>query len=140
VIARSRNASIKVIVPVVINKIYVIAKLPLTNEFNSYCIFATHSPLIIRELLSRNVYIMEREDAVLCVRKPVFETFGENLTVITEDIFGNNIIPNQYKKILQQLVALNKSYDEIVSLISSKNIPLSLNTRVYLKSIINEKP
>ena len=38
-IARSRNASIKVIVPVVINKIYVIAKVPLTNGCNSPTIF-----------------------------------------------------------------------------------------------------
>lgn len=118
-----------------INAIY-----ELTNEFQSYCILATHSPLIIRELLSRNVYIMERDESVLIVRKPLSETFGENLTVITEDIFGNNTIPNQYKKILNQLVKSGKSYDEIVSLISSDSIPLSLNTRIYLKSIINEEP
>jgi ABC-type multidrug transport system ATPase subunit len=117
-----------------INAIY-----ELTNEFQSYCIIATHSPLIIRELLSRNVYIMERDETVLSVRKPISETFGENLTVLTEDIFGNNIVPNQYKKILNRLVASGKSYDEIVSIISSENIPLSLNTRIYLKSIINEE-
>ncbi|RCW92418.1 AbiJ-related protein [Winogradskyella arenosi] len=117
-----------------INAIY-----SLTNEFQSYCILATHSPLIVRELLSHNVYIMEREEAVLSVRKPFSETFGENLTVITEDIFGNNSIPNQYKKILNRLVESGKSYDEIVSLIASDNIPLSLNTRIYLKSIIDEK-
>jgi ABC-type multidrug transport system ATPase subunit len=111
----------------------------LTNEFQSYCILATHSPLIVRELLSRNVYIMERDESVLSIRKPISETFGENLTVITEDIFGNNNILNQYKKILNQLVESGKSYDEIISIISSENIPLSLNTRIYLKSIINEE-
>jgi ABC-type multidrug transport system ATPase subunit len=117
-----------------INAIY-----ELTNEFQSYCIIATHSPLIIRELLSSNVYIMERDETVLSVRKPISETFGENLTVLTEDIFGNNIVPNQYKKILNRLVASGKSYDKIVSIISSENIPLSLNTRIYLKSIIDEE-
>lgn len=111
----------------------------LTNEFQSYCIMATHSPLIVRELTSRNVFVMERDNDVLSIRKPVFETFGENLTIITENIFGNNVIPNQYKKILQKLVNLNKSYDEILSMISSENTPISLNTRIYLKSIINEK-
>ncbi len=111
----------------------------LTNEFQSYCILATHSPLIVRELLSSNVYILEREEYILSIRKPISETFGENLTVITEDIFGNNIIPNQYKKILGRLVESGKSYDEIISLISSENIPLSLNTRIYLKSIIDEE-
>jgi ABC-type multidrug transport system ATPase subunit len=89
----------------------------LTNEFQSYCILATHSPLIVRELLSRNVYIMERDESVLSVRKPISETFGENLTVITEDVFGNNNILNQYKKILNQLVESGKSYDKIISII-----------------------
>lgn len=111
----------------------------LTNEFQSYCILATHSPLIVRELLSSNVYIMEREESILSVRKPISETFGENLTVITEDIFGNNVIPNQYKRILNRLVESGKSYDEIISIISSDNIPMSLNTRIYLKSIIDEE-
>jgi ABC-type multidrug transport system ATPase subunit len=111
----------------------------LTNEFQSYCILATHSPLIVRELLSSNVYIMEREENILSIRKPIRETFGENLTVITEDIFGNNSIPNQYKEILNHLVLSGKTFDEIVSLISTENIPLSLNTRIYLKSIIDEK-
>ena len=82
---------------------------------------------------------MERDETVLSVRKPISETFGENLTVLTEDIFGNNIVPNQYKKILNRLVASGKSYDKIVSIISSENIPLSLNTRIYLKSIIDEE-
>jgi len=117
-----------------INTIY-----SLTNEFQSYCILATHSPLIVRELFSSNVYIMDREESVLSVRKPISETFGENLTVITEDTFGNNSITNQYKEILRGLVELGKSYEEIVSIISSENIPLSLNTRIYLKSIIDEK-
>lgn len=111
----------------------------LTNEFQSYCILATHSPLIVRELLSRNVYIMERDESVVIIRKPISETFGENLTVITEDIFGNSIIPNQYKITLNRMVKSGKSYEEIVSLISSEGIPLSLNVRIYLKSIIDEE-
>lgn len=111
----------------------------LTNEFQSYCIIATHSPLIVRELLSQNVFIIERDHNIVSIRKPINETFGENLTVITEDIFGNSEIPKQYKTILQKLVNTGKSYDDIIDMIESDNIPLSLNTRIYLKSIINEK-
>jgi len=117
-----------------INTIY-----ELTQDFQSYCIIATHSPLIVRELLSRNVYIMERESNMVIARKPLIETFGENLTIITDEIFGNREIPNQFKKILERLVKSNRSFEEIISLIESENIPLSLNARIYLKSIINEK-
>ena len=78
---------------------------------------------------------MEIEENVLSIRKPIFETFGENLTVITEDIFGNSEVSNQYKRILKHFVKSDKSYDEIISLIGSEKIPISLNTRIYLKSI-----
>ena len=104
-----------------INTIY-----ELTNEFQSYCIIATHSPLIVRELLSRNVYVVEREGNIISLRKPLIETFGENLTTITEEIFGNRDIPNQYEKILNRLAQTGKSFDEILSIIESENITLSL--------------
>lgn len=117
-----------------INTIY-----ELTNEFQSYCIIATHSPLIVQELLSKNVYIIEKESNVITARKPLIETFGENLTTITEEIFGNRDIPNHFEKILTGLAETGKSFDEILTLIESKGIPLSLNARIYLKSIVDEE-
>jgi len=111
----------------------------LVNKFQSYCIIATHSPLVIRELLSRNVYVIEKDGAVPSVRKLSYETFGENLTVLTEDIFGNRSVPKQYKKILRSLVEDGNNFDEILDMIETDSIPLSLNARLYLKSILNEK-
>jgi ABC-type multidrug transport system ATPase subunit len=111
----------------------------LVNTFQSYCIIATHSPLVIRELLSRNVYVIEKEGSVPSVRKLSYETFGENLTVLTDDIFGNREVPKQYKKILNDLVRAGNDYDSILDIIESDNVPLSLNARLYLKTIVNEK-
>lgn len=111
----------------------------LVNEFQSYCIIATHSPLIIRELLSKNVFVMERESNYPSLRKIGIETFGENLTVLTEEVFGNRSIPKQYKLILERLVNNGLSYDEIINELESDNVPLSLNARMYLKTIADEK-
>lgn len=111
----------------------------LVNEFQSYCIIATHSPLIIRELLSKNVFVMERESNYPSLRKIGIETFGENLTVLTEEVFGNRSIPKQYKLILERLVNDGLSYDEIINELETDNIPLSLNARMYLKTIVDEK-
>ena len=112
----------------------------LVNTFQSYCIIATHSPLVIRELLSKNVYVIEKEGSVPSVRKLPYETFGENLTVLTDDIFGNRTVPKQYKKILSDLVDSGNSYDDILQIIESDNVPLGLNARLYLKTLVNEKP
>jgi predicted ATPase len=107
----------------------------LVNKFQSYCIIATHSPLVIQELLSRNVYVIEKEGSVPSVRKLSYETFGENLTVLTEEIFGNRSVPKQYKKILQKMVENGNTFEEILDIVETDDIPLSLNARLFLKSI-----
>ncbi|WP_158729400.1 AAA family ATPase [Flavobacterium sp. I-STPA6A] len=112
-----------------INTIY-----ELVDEFQSYCIIGTHSPLIIQELLSKNVYVIERNGNNPDVRRIGIESFGENLTTLTEDVFGTREIPKQYKKIIDEQVDLGKSFDEIVSLLQFDKMPLSLNTRLYIKS------
>lgn len=112
-----------------INTIY-----ELVNEFQSYCIIGTHSPLIIQELLSKNVYVIERNGNIPDIRRIGVESFGENLTTLTDDVFGNREIPKQYKKIIDEKVSLGMSFDGIVSLLQFDEMPLSLNTRLYIKS------
>lgn len=106
----------------------------LIHEFDSYCIITTHSPLVIQELLSRNVYVIERHEDIPSVRKIGIESFGENLTVLTEEVFGNRVIEKSYKKIINNLVDLGKSYAEIIDQLETDNVPLSLNARLYIKS------
>lgn len=110
----------------------------LVEEFQSYCIIATHSPLVVRELFSKNIYVLEKERTTLSIRRIALEAFGENLGVLTEEIFGNKGIPKQHKKILQKLVDQGKSYEEIISLLEFDEIPLSLNARMFIKSMTNE--
>lgn len=106
----------------------------LVNEFQSYCIIATHSPLIVQELLSKNVHIIEKNENYISARHPSIESFGQNLTILTEEIFGNNSIEKRYKKIINEMVLKNKNYDEIVSILETEGVPLSINTRLYIKS------
>ncbi|MFH6966359.1 AAA family ATPase [Flavobacterium sp. FlaQc-28] len=112
-----------------INTIY-----ELVNEFQSYCIIGTHSPLIIQELLSKNVYVIERNGNIPDIRRIGIESFGENLTTLTDDVFGNREIPKQYKKIIDKKASLGMSFEEIISLLQFDEMPLSLNTRLYIKS------
>lgn len=111
----------------------------LSRIFQSYCIIATHSPIIVQELLSKNVYVVQREGTHASIRKPSKETFGENLSTIIEEIFGNREIPKQFKIILSDLIKKGMSYEDILKEIESDNVPVSLNTRLFLKSVIDEK-
>lgn len=107
----------------------------LLEEYQSYSIISTHSPLIIRELLSRSVYVMERNVNYPSIKKIGLESFGENLTTLTEEIFGNKEVPKYYKEKILELIGWGYEYNEIIELLETKNIPLSLNTTIYIKSI-----
>ncbi|QRY55980.1 AAA family ATPase [Sphingobacterium siyangense] len=110
----------------------------LVNEFESFCIIATHSPIVIRELFSKNVYVLERESNIPSLRRINIECFGENLGILTEEVFGDRGVSKQYKKILIRLVSEGKSFDEILDILEYDEVPLSLNARIYLKHIIEK--
>jgi ABC-type lipoprotein export system ATPase subunit len=111
----------------------------LTEEFQSYCIIATHSPLVVRELLSRNVYIIDRDEDNPSIRRIASESFGENLGSLTEEIFGNKGIPKLHTKILKRLVSQGSSFEDIVSMLECDEMPLSLNARIFIQSLVNER-
>lgn len=109
----------------------------LVKEFQSFCILTTHSPIVIQQLFSKNVYVMEKHESnIPSIRKIGVESFGENLTVLTEEVFGTKEVGHQYKAILAELVREGKSYEEISEILTSNETQLSLNARLYLKSIL----
>lgn len=113
----------------------------LVTEFESYCLIATHSPIVIRELFSKNVYVINRENNVPAVKRIGIESFGENLGVLTDEVFGDRTAQKQYKTIIGQLVKSGKTFEEIIELLEFDEVPLSLNARIFIKTLIrsNEK-
>lgn len=106
----------------------------LVESFDSYCVVATHSPIIIQNIFGKNVYVMEKDNDIPFLRKVGVESFGENLTVLTEDVFSNREINKHYKVILDKMIIRYSDYDTILQRIERENLPLSLNAKIYLKS------
>ena len=111
----------------------------LLEQYQSYGIIVTHSPLIIKELFSRNVYVMKRLNDIPLVKRIGMESFGENLTNLTEEVFDNKDITPYYVKVLRSLVKKGLSYDNIVDLIQSEDIPVSLNLSILLRTLIENR-
>jgi predicted ATPase len=111
----------------------------LVKEFQSFCIIATHSPLIIREIQSRNIFIMEREDDSAYLRKLERESFGENLTVITQEIFGNRDVPNHFITIIKDLIDKGRTYEQIIDILESDNLPISSSVKLYINALMKSK-
>ncbi len=110
----------------------------LVDYFDSYCLIATHSPIIVQSLTSDAVYVTEREENVFSLRKISTESFGENLTNITDEIFGNRDVGQEYKRIINEMIENGKNYSEIVDILESDGVPLNLNAKIYIRSVIKK--
>lgn len=102
----------------------------LLSEFNSYAIFSTHSPLVLQEIPSRYIQILDRTDDILTVRRPDIECFGNSINNIIHDVFDVTNNESNFKAFLSTL-AQNKSYQEVVDIFDGR---LGLNALIYLKS------
>lgn len=58
-------------------------------RFNSKALLATHSEVIVREMPSRCVHVLERTDDGLIVKHPPFQTFGGDVQRISSYVFGD---------------------------------------------------
>lgn len=112
----------------------------ICREFASCCILATHSSVIIQELLSRNVIIMDRQDDGSPVVRPMrVESLGENLTTITEDVFGRSQVSPYYKKVVKRLVEENDSIEDVLSVIQNQEVPVSMPLYMLIDKYFSEK-
>lgn len=95
----------------------------------------THSPLVIREIKSNHVCIMERFENKSVIRKVQQETLGANISILTDEIFGNKDIPQYYREIISKLADNGKTEDDIIQAISTDNTPLPIGLQIFIKSI-----
>ena len=76
---------------------------------------------------------------VSSVKRIGMESFGENLTNLTEEVFDNKDITPYYVKMLKGLIDNGMGYEEIVRLVQSEDIPVSLNLTILLRTLIENK-
>jgi len=102
----------------------------LLNEYNSYAIVSTHSPLIIQETPTRYIKKFIRKKNILDVTDLTLEAFGENLTTITEDVFNVRDVESNYKTFLRNaMVEDGLQLNEILNIFP---VGLSYNAMTYL--------
>lgn len=113
----------------------------ICNDFNSACVVATHSAVVLQELLARNVIVLEQDDVTKERRTRLMntETLGENLTTITEDVFGRSTIDKHYGYVIRQLIKEGKSMDDIENVLKSEGLPMSLNLYMYIRRQVEIK-
>lgn len=100
---------------------------------NGVAIIATHSPVVLQEVPKSCVQKVARVGDSLKIRRPEIETFGENVGVLTREIFGLEVLSSGFHQLLQRHVELGSGYDEILQEYDQQ---LGLEGRAILKALI----
>jgi len=81
---------------------------------NGVAIIATHSPVVLQEIPKSCVWKVIRARDSIAVNRPDIETFGENLGVLTREVFTLEVADSGYHTLLAKLVESGASYEDIL--------------------------
>lgn len=82
---------------------------------NGVAIVATHSPVVLQEVPRSCAWKLRRSGKTSIVERPTVETFGENIGVITREVFGLQVTQSGFHKLLQDAVSDGSSYQRVLS-------------------------
>lgn len=107
----------------------------LLETYDSYAIIATHSPIILQEIPTNRVNVLERDNSLFTVRRPHDECFGAGISGIIDDVFEVRSSESCYKTYMRE-ARKHMSEKEILEYF---NNDLSVNALIYLQSISGDK-
>lgn len=108
----------------------------ILEEFDSYAVAATHSPVLLQEVPRRYVRVLQRFGDLTLVSSPEVETFGENVGTLTRHVFSLDSSSTDYHSTLRAM-SETLSLDEISELFDGE---ISAQSLSYLASIRREWP
>jgi predicted ATPase len=103
----------------------------ILERTDSFCLTATHSPVVLQETPRRFVNVIRRNGPKTHVLAPQVETFGENVGTLTHEIFNLDNSKTDFHEVLATL-AMDRNLNDIERLFGS---PLGFQARSYLFSL-----
>lgn len=105
----------------------------LLTHRNGMAIVATHSPVVLQEVPSGCVWILQRSGSVLTRDRPRIETFGENVGTLTDEVFGLEVKSTGFHRMLEKAAEEADSYEEALSMFHHK---LGEEGRAILRAMV----
>lgn len=103
---------------------------------NGVAIIATHSPVILQEVPKSCVWKLRRNGNITVPERPRIQTFGENVGILTNEIFGLEVSSSGYNKILEELVNQTQNYEAAIHRINNE---IGLEAKAILRTMFYEK-
>ena len=108
----------------------------LLYDQNGMAIIATHSPVVLQEIPKSCIWKIVRRGFACRVGRPDVETFGENVGVLTREIFGLEVINSGFHEILKNSAKGNREYREILDGFGQQ---LGIEGRAILRALIHDR-
>ncbi len=105
----------------------------LLTSRNGVAIIATHSPVVLQEVPKSCAWKISRYGSIFTTIRPRIETFGENVGVLTRDVFGLEVENSGFYHLLKNSVEAGKSFNEIMG---DYNQQLGVEGRLILANLV----
>ena len=108
----------------------------LLFDRNGVAIIATHSPVVLQEIPRSCVWKVTRSRLTISKKNPDIESFGENVGVLTREVFGLEVVKSGFHTLLTDAVQKGSSYEDIVNEYGGQ---LGYEAKAILQSMILER-
>lgn len=104
---------------------------------NGAAIIASHSPVVLQEVPASCVWMLRRSGTISVAERPSIETFGENVGILTREVFGLEVTNTGFHKLLHDAVYNERlSYKRLLSHFSGQ---LGAEARAIARGMIAER-
>ncbi|MCC3254484.1 AAA family ATPase [Xanthomonas campestris] len=105
----------------------------LLSSRNGVAIIATHSPVVLQEVPRDCTWIIHRSGRYSKAERPEIETFAENVSVLTRQVFGLEVTHTGFMKMIQDAVSVSHSYEQLMQHFGGK---LGTEGRLIARSLM----
>jgi len=100
---------------------------------NGLAIIATHSPVVLQEVPKSCVWKMRRKGPIAKAERLQIESFGENITSLTTEVFGLEVTDSGFHNLLEKAVKKYGDYNDILNKFHGE---LGLEAKSILKTLL----
>ncbi|MEU4359622.1 hypothetical protein [Streptomyces virginiae] len=106
------------------------------TDRNAVAIVATHSPVVLQEVPGSCVYKLSLSGDTCWPRRPRIETYGENVGVLTHEIFGLEVMESGFYAEIRRAVRQLATYEQVLDRFSNK---LGSEAKSLVRVLLAEK-
>jgi len=107
----------------------------LTNR-NGVGIIATHSPVVLQEVPRSCVWKLRRNGTEAVAERLQIESFGENVGILTQEVFGLEVTDSGFHNLLKDLVEKYRTYEAAIEILDGQ---LGLEAKAILRTLFFQK-